>query len=148
MLKTTIFSVCLFASSFTIWRSEVGRMQINRRMKSWLAVTIVLGGVFIVGQGMEYWVLYRSGVTVGFDLFATTFFTLTGFHGLHVCVGLLALLIVLGVAFVAASKATTCLRLALWVITGTSSMSFGCSCSQSFTFGLCSDEKAVVELEC
>jgi heme/copper-type cytochrome/quinol oxidase subunit 3 len=31
-------------------------------------------------------------------LFATTFFTLTGFHGLHVCVGLIALLIVLGLA--------------------------------------------------
>ena len=54
-------------------------------MKAWLAATIVLGGVFIVGQGMEYWSLFQSGVTVGLDLFATTFFTLTGFHGLHVC---------------------------------------------------------------
>jgi heme/copper-type cytochrome/quinol oxidase subunit 3 len=38
------------------------------------------------------------------DLFATTFFTLTGFHGLHVCVGLIALMIVLGVAFARAFK--------------------------------------------
>src|SRR5213079_1583420 len=59
----------------------------------------LLGGIFLVGQGMEYWDLYRTGVTVGLDLFATTFFTLTGFHGLHVCVGLIALMIVLGVAF-------------------------------------------------
>jgi heme/copper-type cytochrome/quinol oxidase subunit 3 len=35
---------------------------------------------------------------VSSNLFATTFFTLTGFHGLHVCVGLIALLIVLGLA--------------------------------------------------
>jgi cytochrome c oxidase subunit III len=35
---------------------------------------------------------------VGSNLFTTTFFTLTGFHGLHVCVGLIALLIVLGLA--------------------------------------------------
>src|SRR5438477_7622695 len=100
LLKTSIFSVCLFASSFTIWRSEVAaRMNKQTRMKLWLAFTILLGGIFVIGQGMEYWDLYRTGVTVGLDLFATTFFTLTGFHGLHVCVGLLALLIVLGVAF-------------------------------------------------
>src|SRR5205814_1482409 len=99
LLKTSIFSVCLFASSFTIWRSEVGQ-HANKpgKMKLWLALTILLGGIFVVGQGMEYWDLYRTGVTVGLDLFATTFFTLTGFHGLHVCVGLIALLIVLGIA--------------------------------------------------
>ena len=74
-------------------------MNKQTRMKLWLAFTILLGGIFVIGQGMEYWDLYRTGVTVGLDLFATTFFTLTGFHGLHVCVGLLALLIVLGVAF-------------------------------------------------
>jgi cytochrome c oxidase subunit I len=99
VLKTSIFSVCLFASSFTIWRSEVAeRMNKQTRMKLWLAFTILLGGIFVIGQGTEYWDLYRTGVTVSLDLFATTFFTLTGFHGLHVCVGLLALLIVLGVA--------------------------------------------------
>jgi heme/copper-type cytochrome/quinol oxidase subunit 3 len=97
LLKTGIFSVCLFASSFTIWRSEVGlRKNKQWRMLAWLATTIALGGIFIVGQGMEYWHLLQSGVSVSSNLFATTFFTLTGFHGLHVCVGLIALLIVLG----------------------------------------------------
>ena len=105
VLKTSIFSVCLFASSFTIWRSEVGLRVGNRgKMKAWLAATIVLGGIFIVGQGLEYWHLFQSGVSVGLDLFATTFFTLTGFHGLHVCFGLLALLVVLGVALANAYK--------------------------------------------
>jgi cytochrome c oxidase subunit 1/cytochrome c oxidase subunit I+III len=99
VLKTTIFSVCLFASSFTIWRSEVGLHSNNiAKMKAWLIATIALGGIFIVGQGLEYWTLYQSGVTVGLDLFATTFFTLTGFHGLHVTFGLIALLVVLGIA--------------------------------------------------
>jgi heme/copper-type cytochrome/quinol oxidase subunit 3 len=99
LLKTGIFSLCLFASSFTIWRSEVsldkGR---HRAMAGWLAATILLGGVFIIGQGLEYWGLFQSGVRVSSNLFAATFFTLTGFHGLHVCVGLIALLIVLGLA--------------------------------------------------
>jgi heme/copper-type cytochrome/quinol oxidase subunit 3 len=99
LFKTGIFSLCLFASSFTIWRSEVGLHKGNHRaMAAWLTATIALGGVFIIGQGIEYWHLFRAGVSVSSNLFATTFFTLTGFHGLHVCVGLLALLIVLGLA--------------------------------------------------
>ena len=40
--------------------------------------------------------LWTSGVTVSRNIFATTFFTLTGFHGLHVTVGLVALAILLG----------------------------------------------------
>jgi heme/copper-type cytochrome/quinol oxidase subunit 3 len=65
-------------------------------MLRWLAATILLGGVFIIGQGLEYWGLYQSGVTMSSNLFATSFFTLTGFHGLHVTLGLIALLLVLG----------------------------------------------------
>jgi heme/copper-type cytochrome/quinol oxidase subunit 3 len=99
LLKTGIFSLCLFASSFTIWRSEVSLHRgKNRAMIGWLAATVLLGGVFIVGQGLEYWGLFQSGVSVSSNLFATTFFTLTGFHGLHVCVGLIALTVVLGLA--------------------------------------------------
>jgi cytochrome c oxidase subunit 1/cytochrome c oxidase subunit I+III len=97
VVKTGIFSLCLFASSFTLWRSEVGQRQNRpRAMIGWLVATILLGGVFIVGQGLEYFGLFKNGVTVGTNLFATTFFTLTGFHGLHVCLGLVALMIVLG----------------------------------------------------
>ncbi|HLX71009.1 MAG TPA: cytochrome c oxidase subunit I [Verrucomicrobiae bacterium] len=99
LLKTGIFSLCLFASSFTIWRSEVNEKKGNHgAMSAWLAATILLGGIFIIGQGLEYWGLFKSGVTVNSNLFATTFFTLTGFHGLHVCVGLIMLLIVLGLS--------------------------------------------------
>jgi heme/copper-type cytochrome/quinol oxidase subunit 3 len=65
-------------------------------MRGWLAATILLGGVFLIGQGLEYWGLFTGGVRVGSNLFSTAFFTLTGFHGLHVCVGLIALLVVLG----------------------------------------------------
>src|SRR5260370_10155261 len=68
-------------------------------MLGWLALTIALGGVFLVGQGMEYWKLFQTGVDVSTNLFATTFFTLTGFHGLHVFVGLIALLILLWIAW-------------------------------------------------
>lgn len=94
--KTAIFSICLFASSFTLWRSEVAERKKNHGgMLLWLALTIALGAVFVVGQGMEYWGLFKSGVSINVNHFASSFFTVTGFHGFHVCVGLIALMIVL-----------------------------------------------------
>ena len=68
-------------------------------MLGWLALTVALGGIFLVGQGAEYWKLFKTGVDVSTNLFSTTFFTLTGFHGLHVLLGLVALLIFLWLAW-------------------------------------------------
>jgi cytochrome c oxidase subunit 1/cytochrome c oxidase subunit I+III len=97
LLKTGFFSLCLFASSFAIWRAEAGLERGDAgAMQRWLAATVGLGAAFLAGQGLEYRGLFRTGVSVHSNLFATTFFTLTGFHGLHVGVGLVALLIVLG----------------------------------------------------
>jgi cytochrome c oxidase subunit 1/cytochrome c oxidase subunit I+III len=105
LAKTGLFSLCLFASSFTIWRSEVSLDRGRQRaMRAWLAATILLGGVFLIGQGLEYGTLFKNGASVNVNLFATTFFTLTGFHGLHVCIGLIALLIVLGLTLAADFK--------------------------------------------
>jgi cytochrome c oxidase subunit 1/cytochrome c oxidase subunit I+III len=95
--RTAIFSVCLFASSFTLWLAErAERAQRRGGVLGWLGLTIILGAVFIVGQATEYWGLYQQGVTVGANLFASSFYLLTGFHGFHVCAGLVALLIMLG----------------------------------------------------
>ena len=99
LFKTGIFSLCLFSSSYTLWRSEAALRGGDRGgMIRWLALTILLGGIFMGGQGFEYWGLFKSGMNVGTNLFATSFFTLTGFHGLHVTLGLVALLILLGLA--------------------------------------------------
>jgi heme/copper-type cytochrome/quinol oxidase subunit 3 len=97
--RTLFFSVCLFASSFTMWRSEkaLHRGQTGS-MIMWLTLTITLGLTFIAGQGVEYANLMGNGMRIDTNLFTTTFFTLTGFHGIHVIVGLLALMIVLGLA--------------------------------------------------
>jgi cytochrome c oxidase subunit 1/cytochrome c oxidase subunit I+III len=105
LFKTGLFSICLFASSFTIWRAEkVLHNDRQRSMIGWLIATIVLGAIFIGGQAFEYWHLFQSGVRVNSNLFTTSFFTLTGFHGIHVCVGLIALLILLGLALAGDSK--------------------------------------------
>ncbi len=97
--RTAIFTVALLASSGTIMLAE---RQFKRGSlgggRAWLAVTVLLGLTFLIGQGIEYLGLLRQDITPQSNLWATTFFTLTGFHGLHVFVGLIVLSILLGVA--------------------------------------------------
>jgi heme/copper-type cytochrome/quinol oxidase subunit 3 len=98
-LKTGIYTIFLLSSSFTVWRAEKSQRLGNRRgFRAWLLVTIVLGAVFLFGQGSEYLHLYGEDVTVSRDIFGTSFFTLTGFHGLHVLLGLIALSVLLVLA--------------------------------------------------
>ncbi len=90
--RTLLFSLFLFASSATI---VVAERRLHRRDASgfllWWLLTIGLGLVFLAGQVTEYIRLYEDGITIGTNLFTSAFFTLTGFHGLHVLVGLIAL---------------------------------------------------------
>ena len=86
--KTLLFSLCLFASSATMTIAE------RRRARDgwlWLLATAALGAVFITGQGLEYLRLLGTGIAPAGGMFGTTFFTLTGLHGLHVLVGLAAI---------------------------------------------------------
>lgn len=91
-----IFTVCLLLSSVTVWLSERSLSRGNQRMmRVWLLATVVLGAVFLAGQGLEYNRLFSDRITLSTGLFGTTFFTLTGFHGLHVLIGLVMLGIIL-----------------------------------------------------
>lgn len=97
--RTLIFSACLFASSFTLWRAEAAERAKSRGgMIGWLAITVALGAIFLGGQGYEYWELYHRGINLSTNLFASSFFLVTGFHGFHVFAGLVALAIMLGLA--------------------------------------------------
>jgi heme/copper-type cytochrome/quinol oxidase subunit 3 len=87
-----IFSLFLFSSSFTMWRADANlRKRRGSRVPVWLGLTIIFGAVFLFGQGREYYDLINRNVTISRDLFGTTFFTLTGFHGMHVLTGLIML---------------------------------------------------------
>jgi heme/copper-type cytochrome/quinol oxidase subunit 3 len=94
---TAAFTACLLASSITLHQAEKSqRRGLREQARVWLTVTIALGAVFIIGQAREYSEIFSRGFGLGTNLFTTTFFTLTGFHGLHVCVGLIALGVCLG----------------------------------------------------
>ena len=90
--RTAVFTACLILSSFTMRHAGI-LFRTGRRRPSlaWLLATMALGATFLTGQGSEYVSLIREDVTISRDLFGTTFFTLTGFHGLHVFIGLILL---------------------------------------------------------
>lgn len=88
----SIFTLCLIASSFTMIAADRALLRGHRSQLSfWLLVTLALGLVFIFGQGHEWAGLIERGTTVSSGTFGSSFFTLTGFHGLHLMVGLLAI---------------------------------------------------------
>jgi cytochrome c oxidase subunit 1/cytochrome c oxidase subunit I+III len=93
--RTLLFSLFLFASSATIVVAERRlHHRDHRGFLTWWLLTIGLGVVFLAGQVTEYIRLYEEGITIGTNLFTSAFFTLTGFHGLHVLVGLIALAVI------------------------------------------------------
>lgn len=97
--RTGINTIILLSSSLAIWLAERSfRKENEKGFHSWLFVTILLGVMFLFGQGIEWSGLINQGITISGGIFGTTFFTLTGFHGFHVFVGLVMLAILLGLA--------------------------------------------------
>jgi heme/copper-type cytochrome/quinol oxidase subunit 3 len=96
-IKTTgLFTLILLSSSFTFWRAEKNHEKENRKsVNRWLIATIGLGTIFLAGQAREYYNLIKEDVLISKSEFGSSFYTLTGFHGLHVLIGLIILLIIL-----------------------------------------------------
>lgn len=94
-----INSVILLASSIPVHLANVGIRNGNqRRLIIGFALTIIMGAVFMLGQGYEYITALNAGFTPQASIFGSAFFTLTGFHGAHVIVGLIFLLVTLVLA--------------------------------------------------
>jgi heme/copper-type cytochrome/quinol oxidase subunit 3 len=79
-------SVSMVLALAAIQRGNVRNMQI------WLFTTALLGTLFIAGQAYEFTEFNHEGLSLSTNLFGTTFFVLTGFHGAHVTIGILILL--------------------------------------------------------
>ena len=54
------------------------------RNRSWLVTTALLGAIFIGGQVYEFTTFYQEGMGFTTNIFGSAFYTLTGFHGVHV----------------------------------------------------------------
>ena len=89
-------TVLLVTSSVTVTIAHKALKNDNRAgIKLWLLITILLGIVFVYFQGLEYAEAYNElGLTVHAGIYGATFFILTGFHGMHVTLGTLMLIII------------------------------------------------------
>jgi cytochrome c oxidase subunit 3/cytochrome o ubiquinol oxidase subunit 3 len=90
---TSVSSFVLLMSSLTMVLAVSAIARGDRRnAKLWLVVTALLGATFVGGQAYEFTSFYREGLGFTTSLFSSSFYTLTGFHGVHVTVGIIMLL--------------------------------------------------------
>jgi cytochrome c oxidase subunit 3/cytochrome o ubiquinol oxidase subunit 3 len=90
---TSVSSFVLLMSSLTmvLALSSIQR-GLHRRARTWILATAALGATFVAGQVYEFTVFVREGLGFTTNLQSSAFFTLTGFHGAHVTIGILMLL--------------------------------------------------------
>jgi cytochrome c oxidase subunit 3 len=89
---TVLLILSSFTCQFAVW--AIRRDDRTAFLRN-IAVTVVLGVVFLIMQAVDYAVLYSEGMTLTAGPFGTTYFTLTGFHGAHVFGGVVMLSVVL-----------------------------------------------------
>jgi heme/copper-type cytochrome/quinol oxidase subunit 3 len=90
---TSASSFVLLMSSLTmvLALSAIQRAD-HRAFRTWILATAMLGSTFIAGQVYEFTAFYREGLGFTTSVFSSAFYTLTGFHGVHVTVGIVMLL--------------------------------------------------------
>ncbi|MEB3228292.1 MAG: heme-copper oxidase subunit III [Synechocystis sp.] len=93
LLLPGVNSIILISSSFVMHKGQAAiKRNDNAGLQRWFGITALMGIIFLAGQMYEYFHL-EMGLTT--NLFASCFYVLTGFHGLHVTFGLLLILSVL-----------------------------------------------------
>ena len=97
---TSISSFVLLMSSLTMVLAHHALSTGDQSgTKTWLMATALLGSVFLGGQVFEFTeFIVEHGMTLTTNPAASSFYMLTGFHGLHVALGILMLLSLFGIA--------------------------------------------------
>jgi len=91
-------TLVLLSSGVTITMAHWGLVRNNRaKLKTGLILTIILGSIFLVLQGIEYGnTIMHLNLKLSSGIYGSTFYMLTGLDGLHVLVGIIMLLTILG----------------------------------------------------
>lgn len=94
---TTVSTFILLMSSLSMVLAVAGSQR--RDMKAtrlWLGITILMGLTFLGSQAYEFVTFINAGLRLSTNLFGSTFYVLTGIHGVHIAIGVIWLLAVLG----------------------------------------------------
>src|SRR4051794_29678662 len=90
---TSVSAFVLLMSSLTMVLALASVQKGDvRGTRIWLLATAVLGSIFVGGQFFEFTHFKHEGLGLTTNMFGSTFFTLTGFHGAHVTIGIFMLL--------------------------------------------------------
>jgi heme/copper-type cytochrome/quinol oxidase subunit 3 len=96
---TSVSSFVLLMSSLTMVLALAAIQRGDEaKLRVWLMATALLGMTFITGQVYEFTRFVQEGMTIRTNVLASSFFTLTGFHGAHVTGGILMLLSLYGMS--------------------------------------------------
>ncbi len=100
-IPLTSYSAALLLASSLFMVLALARLQENRikACAFWLGATALFGLHFVLNQVYEFWSFaVHEGLTLSKNLFGSSFFVLTGFHGAHVSLGVLWLAIIMVLA--------------------------------------------------
>ena len=93
-IQAGVFTVILLASSFTMQKAVFDQEKGNRQSaKLWVVITLLMGSAFVGNQFYE-WITLTT--RPGTNAYGSLFFIMTGIHGLHVFLGLVAMIFLLG----------------------------------------------------
>ena len=88
-LVTSGTAVLLFSSFFVVMALNGAQQGNRKKLLTWLTLTVLCGMFFVGMQVYEFTHFVHEGMGYTTNLFASSFFTLTGFHGTHVAIGTL-----------------------------------------------------------
>ena len=82
-------AILLFSSFFVVMALNGAQQGNRKKLITWLSLTVMCGVFFVGMQVYEFQHFYHKGLGYSTNLFASSFYTLTGFHGTHVAIGTL-----------------------------------------------------------
>jgi cytochrome c oxidase subunit III len=93
-IQAGVFTFILLASSFTMQKAVFDQEKGDRKSaKLWVVITLLMGAAFVGNQFFEWITLTTRPAT---NAYGSLFFIMTGIHGLHVFLGLVAMVFLLG----------------------------------------------------
>lgn len=92
------FVLLMSSLAFVLGLSALQRGN-SAGMRVWLSATAILGLLFLGGEGFEYMKFYHEGLSISSNIFGTAYFVTTGFHKVHVAIGVIWMIALVAMSY-------------------------------------------------